>query len=82
MHNREDIIPLAELRAGQKARVIYTSVYGRGLLQHLADMGISEGSEIEVIAPGRPGPFLIEIKNTSLAIGQGIANKIMVDQMV
>lgn len=74
------VIPLAELKAGQRARVIYTKDYGRGLVQHLSDMGLNEGSEIEVIAPGSPGPFLVAVKDTSLAIGQGIAKRILVER--
>jgi Fe2+ transport system protein FeoA len=67
MVNKLNILTLAELKAGQKGCIIYTEEYGRGLVQHLADMGLSEGSVIEVITPGNPGPFLIEVKDTSLA---------------
>jgi len=76
------IMPLAMLRPGQKARVVYTEEYGRGLVQHLSDMGLSEGSEIEVITPGSPGPYLVAIKETRLMIGQGIANKVLVDKNI
>jgi ferrous iron transport protein A len=81
MFNQSRIIPLAQLKAGQKGRVVLAGVYGgRGFSQHLYDMGIVEGSDIEVVTPGRPGPFLVNINNTSLAIGQGVANKIMIEE--
>jgi len=73
-------IPLAKLKSGQKARVIYTQEYGNGFVQHLADMGLNEGSEIEVVAPGIPGPFLITIGDTSLALGRSIAERVMVEK--
>ena len=41
-------------------------------------MGLDVGIEIEVLKQGAPGPFLIAFKETRLAIGQGVAQKIMV----
>ncbi len=82
MFGQPGIISLAELRTGQKGQIVFTGNHGRGFLQHLSDIGINEGSEIEVITPGMPGPFLIRIANTSLAIGHGIAQKIMVEQKI
>ena len=73
------IIPLALAYPGQKVRVV-SIVAGRGLRQRLISMGLNVGSEIEVIKSGAPGPFLIAVKETRLAIGRGIAYKIMVSQ--
>ena len=71
------IVPLAMISSGEKARI--TSIIGgRGIREHLFDMGLSIGSEIEILKQGFPGPFLIAVKETRLAIGQGIAQKIMV----
>jgi Fe2+ transport system protein FeoA len=80
MIDQLNIISLANLKPGQKAQIVFTEEYGKGLIQHLADMGLSEGSEIEIITPGKPGPFLVKVKDTSLAIGQGIARKMLVDK--
>lgn len=73
------IMPLALAYPGQKVRVVFI-VAGRGLRQRLISMGLNVGSEIEVINSGAPGPFLIAVKETRLAIGRGIAYKIMVSQ--
>ncbi len=73
------IIPLAMAWPGQKVKIV-SIMAGRGLRQHLIDMGLNAGSEIEVIKRGAPGPFLIAVKESRLAIGQGIARKIMVSQ--
>lgn len=73
------IIPLALAYPGQKVKVV-SIVAGRGLRQRLISMGLNVGSEIEVIKSGAPGPFLIAVKETRLAIGRGIAYKIMVSQ--
>ena len=72
------IMPLAMAFPGQKVRDV-SIMAGRGLRQRLVGMGLREGSEIEVIKPGGPGPFLIGVKETRLAIGRGIAYKILVN---
>jgi ferrous iron transport protein A len=75
---QERVIPLVMLRQGHKAEIIDNQSYGRGLLRRLEDLGLNIGTEIEVVAAGNPGPFLLEVQDQQLALGQGIANKIMV----
>jgi ferrous iron transport protein A len=71
------IMPLT--MAPRKARLrIISLVGGRGLQSHLIDMGLNVGSEIEIIQPGAPGPFLVAVGETRLAIGHGMAQKITV----
>ncbi len=70
-------MPLAMAYPGTKTRIVSLAV-GRGLQEHLVNMGLGVGSEIEVIKLGGPGPFIIAVKETRLAIGYGIAQKIMV----
>ncbi len=70
-------MPLAMACAGEKVRIV-SLAGGRGMHQRLASMGLSVGSEIEVIRKGVPGPFLVASGDTRLAIGAGIAHKIMV----
>jgi len=68
---------LAMASAGEKLRIV-SLAGGRGMHQRLSSMGLSVGSEIEVIRKGVPGPFLVASGDTRLAIGAGIAHKIMV----
>lgn len=70
-------MPLAIACAGESVRIAALEG-GRGLRQRLMSMGLNIGSEIEVIRKGCPGPFLIAIGDTRLAIGAGMAHKIMV----
>ena len=70
-------MPLAMACAGEKVHIHFVAG-GRGVHQRLASMGLSVGSEIEVIKRGIPGPFLVGFGDTRLAIGTGIAHKIMV----
>ncbi len=75
--NQPRVIPLSAAFPGRKMRIISLGG-GRGLQQHLINMGLDIGSEIEVIQRGAPGPFLIAVKETRLAIGFGMAQRIMV----
>ena len=76
---REAVIPLATIFSGQQARIVSIDG-GRGIREHLVNMGLDVGSRIEVIKHGSPGPFLVSVKETRLAIGQGIAQRIMVSE--
>lgn len=51
---------------------------GRGLKSRLTTMGLLPGTQIKVLHNGRFGPFVISIKNSRMAIGRGVADKIMV----
>ncbi len=70
-------MPLAMACAGERVRIV-SLAGGRGMRQHLSSMGLNVGSEIEVIRRGHPGPFLVASGDTRLAIGAGMAHKIMV----
>ena len=73
------IMSLAMVASGNKVKIV-SIVGGRGVREHLLNMGIDVGTEVEVLRRGAPGPFLIAFKETRLAIGQGIAQKIMVSK--
>ncbi|MCK4994646.1 MAG: ferrous iron transport protein A [Candidatus Omnitrophica bacterium] len=73
------IAPLAVISCGKKVKIV-SIVGGRGVREHLLDVGLNVGVELEVLGQGGSGPFLIAVKETRLAIGQGVARKIMVSQ--
>lgn len=72
-------LKLAEMRAGEQGTVlkILSSI---GLKRRLEAMGIRPGVRIEKIT-GSPfsGPIVIRIEHIRLAIGYGMANKILVE---
>jgi Fe2+ transport system protein FeoA len=51
---------------------------GRGLRSRLTTMGLLPKIQIKVVHNGRFGPFVISIKNSRIAIGRGVADKILV----
>lgn len=74
------LIPLVFLGAGQSARV-ENFTGGWGLVSRLASMGMREGSVVRVISVG-PGPVIVCCGETRLALGHGMAGRIMVSPVV
>ena len=74
-----NIMPLPMTSPGKRVK-IFSLAGGRGMQERLISMGLGPGSEIEVIRKGAPGPFIIAVKETRLAIGAGMAQRIMVSE--
>ncbi|MCP8323202.1 MAG: ferrous iron transport protein A [Candidatus Methylarchaceae archaeon HK02M2] len=80
-------IPLVMLPVGGKGMI--TRIRGgRGVIRRLSYMGFIPGVEIKVVYshashnPGRGGPLVVEVKDTRIALGRGVALKIMVQKVV
>ncbi|HJX70181.1 MAG TPA: FeoA family protein [Dehalococcoidia bacterium] len=68
---------LAMASPGEVVQVIGIRA-GWGLTRRLADMGLTPGVRIRVISSQMPGPVVIDLRGSSLALGHGMAQKIMV----
>ena len=68
---------LSRVRAGESVKVVALGA-GWGLQRRLADMGLTPGVKIKVISGGRPGQVVIEVRGSRMALGHGIAQKIIV----
>ena len=73
------MMPLSMVSANETVKVV-TVRAGWGLQRRLADMGLTPGVEIRIISSQRPGPIVIDIRGSRLALGHGAAHKIMVDK--
>ena len=71
-------MPLAMARAGELVTVT-TVRAGWGLQRRLADMGLTPGVRIRVINSQMPGPVLIDLRGSRVALGRGVAQKIIVE---
>ena len=71
-------VPLTAITPGRSA--IVSQIFGgRGRVQRLIDLGLVPGTRITVIrAAAFGGPIEILVRNTNLALGRGIASRIMV----
>ena len=71
-------MPLTMVPEGEE--VIITDIYGgRNVVRRLFDMGLIPGTKIKVLYHGF-GPLLVDVKDSRIALGLGIAMKIMVER--
>jgi Fe2+ transport system protein FeoA len=79
------LVPLTSLKEGESGRI--TSIKtnprgwgGRGLLKRLMDMGLTPGTKVTVVksAPFR-GPIEVSVRGSRLALGRGMAARILVE---
>jgi len=69
---------LINLKPGENA-IIVKIEGGRGIKQKLYLRGVLEGSLIRIISCN-PGPVVLEVDRNTVAIGKGMAQKIMVNR--
>ena len=70
-------MPLSMASPGQVVQVVAIRA-GWGLQRRLADMGLTPGVQVRVINSQRPGPVVLDVRGSRLALGHGVAHKIMV----
>ena len=69
--------PLSEVTEGQTVNIIRIDG-GRDLRSRLTTMGLLPKTRIKVVRNGKSGPFVISVKNSKMALGRGVADKIVV----
>jgi len=75
----EKLIPLQQMRGGQHGKVVEIQG-GRGLVNRLSALGIRPGKKItKVSSMLMRGPVTIQSGNLQVAVGFGIAKKIIVE---
>ncbi len=71
-------ITLAQLAPGQKAKIVKIAG-GKGLHSRLMSMGVYSGREIVKFSHiGLRGPVVVKIGRSIIALGHGIAEKVIV----
>lgn len=70
-------IPLSQLSSGDSA-VIVTYSGRRGFLGRCLSLGLAPGSQITVTENYKRGPIVVRVHDTTVALGRGLADKIMV----
>ena len=71
------MMPLSMASPGDLVKVVSIRA-GWGLQRRLADMGLTPGVQVRIINSQRPGPVVIDVRGSRLALGHGVAHKIMV----
>lgn len=70
-------VPLVRGEPGGTYRVALICA-GRGARRKLEEMGVGPGAEVELCSGGGQGPVEIAVRGSRLAIGHGIASKLLV----
>jgi ferrous iron transport protein A len=77
---RVEGLPLCMAGRGMVVRVVGIRA-GGGLTRKLADMGLVPGEEIRLVNCQGAGPVLIDLKGSRLALGRGMAMKVIVEEV-
>ncbi|MCW4010745.1 MAG: ferrous iron transport protein A [Candidatus Bathyarchaeota archaeon] len=72
-------LPLNTLSSGTEAKITKI-IGGCGLIKRLTEMGLTHGTQVKVVSEPCGGPVLIEVRDTRLALGRGVAMKIFVEE--
>jgi len=79
MPEEKKLVALSQLKAGQSGRVIEVRG-GHSLLGRLSALGLRQGSKVTKLSSMlMRGPVTVQSGRTQLAIGFGMANKIIVE---
>lgn len=68
---------LADAPAGRKAVVVEVAG-GLGAKRRLLEMGLSPGSEVEILINSFSGPVVVKVRGVMAALGRGLAAKVLV----
>ena len=77
MYLKRDMMPLSMATQGDTVEVAMVRA-GWGLQRRLADMGLTPGVKVSLLSSHKPGPVVIDVRGSRLALGYGVAHKIMV----
>jgi ferrous iron transport protein A len=72
-------LPLAAVGPGSEVKVLEVAG-GIGMRTRLAGMGVVAGAKLKVLA-NDGGPLLVSCGETRLALGRGMAHRILVEQV-
>ena len=75
------LIPLSSILDGERAKI--TSVNGgRTVNLRMNELGFTSGAILKVIRNVGGGPIMVELKAGKIALGRGIAKKIMCTRLL
>lgn len=70
---------LSMIPKGSKVRVV-DIVAGKGMQYRLMQMGLTPGIEVEVVENYR-GPVVVSVRGVLIALGRGMADKVLVEEL-
>lgn len=73
------VVPLPFLREGTTV-MVREIIGGRRVLTRLFEMGLIPNTMVRIVRVMPHGPLLIEVRGSKVALGRGIAMKVMVEE--
>ncbi|MBW1678977.1 MAG: ferrous iron transport protein A [Deltaproteobacteria bacterium] len=77
LEKERESMPLTMALPGEEFTLLLING-GRGIKLRLYSMGLTPGVKLKVLNNGAPGPFLLSVRDFRVAIGYGMAKKIIV----
>ncbi len=74
------IVPLVSLHPGEVGIVVNLQG-GPNFRSRLYAMGLAPGATVRVVNVYNPGPIVVEVGGTRLALGRGMASKVFVRKL-
>ena len=74
---RAPAMPLTMATEGQEVDLVEIRG-GRGMTHRLTEMGLTPGVRMKVVAAGRAGPLIVNVKESRLMLGRGMIHRIYV----
>ncbi|MFP4363572.1 MAG: ferrous iron transport protein A [Spirochaetia bacterium] len=75
--NEKQAVPLSQEKSATKV-CVHSIHGGQGLQAKLISMGIVPGRYIDILHTSQTGPIVINVLNSKVMIGQGMAERILV----
>ncbi len=72
------MMPLSVAAEGEHVRIRCVDC-GKGVKKRLCELGLFDGTEIEIVKNERSGPMILKVKESKLVLGRGQAEKITVE---
>jgi len=72
------MMPLVMVSPGEEVRLVAIQG-GQRMRKRLADLGLNLGMTVRVIQRNGHGPLILAVKDSRLALGHGMAHRIMVE---
>jgi len=69
---------LDTLPPGARAEVVEITWRSHGVVCRLVQMGFTPGAVVEVVANYGRGPIVVRVRGVEVAIGRGLASKVLV----
>ena len=72
---KDDLRPLIDFKEGEKVEINCVAC-GRSFRNRLCELGLFDGSELEIVKNDESGPLIVKILDSRVALGRGQAAKI------